>query len=305
MKTPSRIAQTPVSARRRPTSRKKPLRVALCVFPITADPWSNLESIARLARAAALKGARMAVFAEGALSGYFGEHFFDEKEIDRQGIDAVNRAAARVARDTGLYLVAGTLLCEGRRYFNSALAFSPSGRRLARYDKRHLTRRDHRFYTPGRRPALFRADGWTVGMLICFDARFPLWSHEYARRGTDILTYSLNMCGRRDLWKRPVMEAAVRTRAGENNVFVLAVNDGRPHPQMATLALDRGGRTLARALPTRPTVLVADLDPAVKYPIETDILSEHPRDYPLAARWAARALPRHFPGGGRRGAAGK
>jgi len=256
------------------------------VFPITADADRNFAAMERLTREAASKGARLVVFAEGALSGYFGEQFRDEVAIDPKRIEGLTRELGRVARESNVFLVAGTLRRDGAARFNSLVAFSPAGRRVARYDKRHLTSQDHRYYARGETsPALFRIDGWTIGLLLCFDVRFPVWAHEYARRGADVLVYAFNMCGKKGLWKRDVMEATLRTRAAENDVFAVSVNDGRPHPQIPTMAADRGGCTIARAFPTKPTVVVADLDPAVTYRIEEEIRREQPVDYTVASGW--------------------
>lgn len=290
----TRNRSTPVrSATRKPrrasAGNRSPLRVAMCVFPISADADRNFAAIEGLARAAASNGARLAVFAEGALSGYYGEHFKNPDAINPSHVGELNRRLGSLARETGIHLVVGTLVAEGEARYNSLLAFSPAGRRLARYDKRHLTRQDHRYYTRGETPpALIRVDGWNVGLLLCFDARFSLWSHEYVRRGADVLVYSFNMCGKSGLWKRAPMEATLRTRAAENHVFVIGVNDGHRHPQIPALAIDRGGCTLVRAFPTTPTVLLADLDPAVSYRIGEEILAETPVDYPVAATWDRR-----------------
>ncbi len=270
----------------RARSGKRPLRIGLAAFPVTSDPGKNFDQIERLTREAAKKGARLVLFPEGALSGYYGEHFLGTDEIDADRIEALNREVGRLAREAGVHVVVGTLVQQESGPANALVAFAPSGRRAATYVKRHLTRRDHEFYVRGGGPAFVRVDGWKVGLLLCFDARFPVWSHEYARRGADLLVYSFNMCGRRGVWKRPVMEATLRTRAAENNVFVAAVNDARAYPHVPAFAVDRGGCTIVRAFPRRPTVVIADLDPARDYAIEKEILAEQPVDYDVAADWA-------------------
>ncbi len=265
--------------------RAASLRVALAAFPIQRDPEANFREIESLAGEAARGGARLVVFAEGALSGYYGEQFHSADELDLAKIHRLTRELGAISRRHGLYLAAGTLEARAGAYYNSLLAFSPAGRRAACYRKRHLTSRDHLFYTPGDQPALFRVEGRRFGLLICFDVRFPLWAHEYARRGAEALIYSFHVCDRRGLWKRPVMEAHLRSRAAECDAFALAVNDARPHANAPLLAVDRAGRTLLRAWPARRALRFADLDFRSTHPIEREIRKSHAQSYEFTRRW--------------------
>ncbi len=263
-------------------------RAALCTFPVLGSPERNFARIEALSREAAAKGAHLAIFPEGALSGYYGEHFHDADSVDFALIASLNKRLGMLARELRMAIASGTLMRErDGRIFNSMLVFSASGRLAARYDKRHLTLRDTRFYSPGQSgPAIARIEGRRIGFLICFDARFPLWAHEYARRGAEVLVYGFNVCDRRGLWKRPALEAHLRSRAAENQVFLLAVNDGRAHPNVPLLAVDRGGLTLARAFPRRPLLKIVDLDFSRHYPMEREIVEGHALDYECASQWS-------------------
>jgi len=280
----------PVKSARRSTTRiaKAPrLLAALATFPISASIERNVRHVEQLTRQAAERKARLIVFPEGAVSGYYGEHFFRRDEVDAGELSGAHRRMGQLARENQLYLAAGTLFCDANkgRYSNSLAVWNPEGRRVARYDKRHRTGRDCRFYEPGHAPVLVTVDGIRVGLLICFDVRFPLWAHEYARRGAEVLVYVFNACDSRGLWKRPAMEAHLRSRAAENNVFVLSVNDARPHPNVPTLAVDRGGCTIVSGYPCRPSLQIAELDMSATYAIEDEIVAGHALDYPFCAKW--------------------
>lgn len=263
------------------------LRAGLAAFPVSGTIARNLRHIERLTRQAAGRKARLIVFPEGAVSGYFGEHFFRGDEVDAKELDRANRRLGELARENQLYLAAGTLFCDAKkgRYYNALTVWGPDGRRKATYIKRHRTGRDCRFYEPGRAPVLVTVDGIRVGLLICFDVRFPLWAHEYARRGAEVLVYVFNACDSRGLWKRPAMEAHLRSRAAENNVFVLSVNDARPHPNVPTLAVDRGGCILVSGYPCRSSLRIAELDMSAHYAIEEEIVAGHALDYSFCAKW--------------------
>lgn len=82
------------------------LTVATCQFPVSADVGANLRQITRQMSVAADRGARVAHFPEGALSGYAGTDFegfagFDWNEL-RTATDIITGHARRLglwARD--------------------------------------------------------------------------------------------------------------------------------------------------------------------------------------------------------------
>lgn len=286
------IAHDGVGAAPRDKDRASVLRAGLGAFAVGANPLENLAAIRRLVKRAAARSCDLVAFAEGAVSGYYGEHFNEAEAVDFSAIERAHVEIGALARAHGLTILAGTLHRDGDGRFRNALtAWGPDGAQVASYIKRHGTRRDERFYTNGTEPVLIDVRGRKVGLLICFDVRFPLWSHEYARRGAEVLVYVFNACDERSLWKRDVMEACLRARAAEANAFVLGVNDARPHQNVPCIALDRGGCTLARRFPTTSRLIVADLDFSKHYAIEREIVGGHSADYALAARWVEDPKP--------------
>ena len=263
----------------------KILSIGLAGFPITSDPKQNWKLIQHLTRQSVEQNARLVVFAEGALSGYYGEHFKHSDHLDMAQVDRLNEQLKELAREYKVFLVVGTITQKRSCFYNTLLALGPDGEEVARYDKRHLLKRDREFYTAGRSPALFEVDGHVVGLQICFDVRFPLWAHEYAKRGAEVLIYAANMCGKRGVWKRPVMEGHLRSRAAENSVFVAAINDLRPYPNLPVFAADPGGQTIVNTYPRSFRTVVTDLDFSVHYPIEEEIVAEYPTDYKLIRSW--------------------
>ncbi|MFX7808543.1 nitrilase-related carbon-nitrogen hydrolase, partial [Acinetobacter baumannii] len=80
-----------------------------------------------------------------ALPEYFcliGMHDGDKLALaEDEGAGPIQDALAAAARELGLWVVGGTLPLKATqpgRVRNSTLVFSPSGERLARYDKIHL-----------------------------------------------------------------------------------------------------------------------------------------------------------------------
>jgi deaminated glutathione amidase len=66
------------------------IRVATCQFPVSARIEANLSYVRRQVRAAKQRGADVAHFPEGALSGYAGTDFetFAGFDYKRQGVES-------------------------------------------------------------------------------------------------------------------------------------------------------------------------------------------------------------------------
>ena len=125
-----------------------------------------------------------------------------------------------------LTCVAGSAMLRRRgATTNTTLVFA-RGRTVASYDKIHLFRPagDHRFFVRGTRPVTFLLRAGRrrirVGLMLCFDLRFPELARELVRRGSEILVVPARWPRmRNEAWK-----TLLRARAIENQVFVIGCN---------------------------------------------------------------------------------
>ena len=132
-----------------------------------------------------------------------------------------------LSRDMVPVCVAGSLFYRAgtRRPTNTSLVFI-RGRLRARYDKIHLFRPAHdpRYFQPGRRLCLFplpdSVPRLTVGVMICFDLRFPELARSLAAQGARILVVPARWPAVRDDAWRTLLKA----RAIENQCFVVGCN---------------------------------------------------------------------------------
>ncbi|WP_119698646.1 carbon-nitrogen hydrolase family protein [Microbacterium halotolerans] len=239
------------------------MRIAICQFHSGTDKERNLATIAGLAAEAEASGAKLALFPELAM--------YDEPTL---GLSAVEHAEAldgpfvtglaTIARRTGLFLVAGmTERIDGERAYNTAVVVSPSDGLTARYRKAHLYDafgyRESDTIRPGELegPVTFEVDGVTVGVLTCYDLRFPEAARQHADAGTDLLLYpSAWMPGAR---KEDHWSTLLRARAIENTVFVAGVSQSPPDIGIGgSLIADPMGVTMAE-LGEHPGVATADV----------------------------------------------
>ncbi len=127
------------------------------------------------------------------------------------------------AQTYGLWLV-GSLLerdADGRRY-NTAIAVGPQGQVLPPYRKIHLFSGMHedQALSPGCAPRLWELPWGRVGVLVCYDVRFPELARAYALAGAQgLLLMAAWPMARRAHW-----DVLVQARAVENVLFVAAVN---------------------------------------------------------------------------------
>ena len=235
------------------------MKVAVIQMVSGADVSANLAQARSLLQAAADAGAELAVLPE-----YFcliGHSDADKLAIaEPLGQGPLQQFLADTARDTGLWLVGGTIPIQApssddqARVFNSSLVFSPQGKCVARYDKIHLFRFDNGrecydeslVLRDGTTPVTFdlpSGDGhaWRIGLSVCYDLRFPELYRHYANAGAHLLlvpsafTYTTGQ----DHW-----ELLLRARAIENLAFVAAAAQGGEH--------DNGRRTGGQALLADP-----------------------------------------------------
>ena len=168
---------------------------------------------------------------------------------------------SHTARKLGLWIVGGTLPLatqDPAHARNSSLAYAPSGKCVARYDKIHLFRfaqgqenyDETRVLEPGSEPVSFELsskDGhtYTIGMSICYDLRFP---ELYRALNADVLlvpsafTYTTGQAH----W-----EILLRARAIENLAYVLGAAQGGVHENTRrtwghSMLVDPWGEVLAQ-----------------------------------------------------------
>lgn len=123
------------------------------------------------------------------------------------------------------------------KYFIQQKVADPSGNFIASYNKIHLCDygdcNENRFFSPGSTISTFDCHGWTVGIMICADIRYPLLCRRLALQSTSAQLDStvLNTCQvvlqpacfSRDLSFR-TWKSFRETRAVENGVYFVATN---------------------------------------------------------------------------------
>jgi len=224
----------------------------------------------------------------------------------RGGGEALRRAAepiggrqtawlSALARRHGAWVLGGSLLeRDGGRIYNTTVLADRTGRVAAVYRKLHLFEatlengrvvREQDLYEPGDRPVLAAVEGWTCGLSICYDVRFPELFRFYAARGAELLFVPANFTQNtgKDHW-----ETLVKARAIENQSFVVAPNQCGANPETGvasyghSLIVGPWGEVLAQA-GAEETLLRATLDKAELARVRARVPAlQHRRQWPDA-----------------------
>lgn len=219
----------------------------------------NLKVLDEAAGRAAAAGAGLLAAPEMFLTGYaIGDDIARLAEpADGDSADAI----AEIATRHGLALAYGYPERDGDAVFNSAQLVSADGTRLANYRKTHLFgcfERDH--FTPGEQQVVqAELNGFTVGLLICYDVEFPEAVRSLAAGGARaVLVPTANPTG-----AEQVQEFLVRARACENNCGLVYANycgadEVFEYNGLSTICGPKG-EVLAQADAKTEEVIIADL----------------------------------------------
>jgi predicted amidohydrolase len=176
------------------------------------------ENLERALALAAPLGADLVVIPELWSSGYVFSSHAEVRSLAEDARDGPTaRALAAAARRERRHYVAGFPEWHRGRAYNSAMLVGPSGVRAV-YRKLHLFERERVWFAAGNLPlAVHRVGPARVGLMICFDWRFPEVARVLALLGADVLAHPSNLVF-------PQAQEAMRVRSLENQVYTVTAN---------------------------------------------------------------------------------
>lgn len=234
----------------------------------------NLETAGRLIASAAAAGAKLAALPENFY--IIGRHETDKVKVrEEEGRGPIQDFLSLVSKEHRIWILAGTvpISCDDENRIRSAcLLYDDTGRRVARYDKRHLFRfrqgeesyDEARTVEAGNRPVAVDSPFGRLGLSVCYDLRFPERYRELGEMDVIFVPSAFTVPTGQAHW-----EPLLRARAIENQAYVVAPAQGGTHAS--------GRRTYGHTMIVDPWGVVLGVQPEGEGVVLADIDLDHSR----------------------------
>tara|TARA_Y100001960_G_scaffold136087_1_gene144421 strand:- start:289 stop:1080 length:792 start_codon:yes stop_codon:yes gene_type:complete len=166
------------------------------------------------------------------------------------------------AKKINTYIFAGLVEVDREYVYNSSVIVGPGGF-IGRYRKIHLFDTEKAcFHAGSEPPPVFDLNGIKVGVMICFDWRFPEMARSLALKGAEIIAHPSNLV-------LPHCPQAMVTRCLENRIYAITAdrvgNESRvPDEPLYFIGqsqvVDPDGNILIRASETAEEVQIIEID---------------------------------------------
>lgn len=238
------------------------------------DPLVNLATVDQLLAQLPKAEQHLAVLPEG-VAVFAGPEGLNLQFAETLGSGPLQTAYAALAKKHQLHLLVGTLptqTSDPTRFASSSLLYSPQGELIADYQKIHLfdalvndsskQYQESAATVPGEKLSLVPLDTLKLGMLICYDMRFPGLAQALAALGMNVMAVPSAFT---TVTGEAHWHTLLRARAIETQSFVLApaqvgthINGRQTYGH--SLIIDPWGRILAEADGSSEMVLSVEAD---------------------------------------------
>jgi predicted amidohydrolase len=235
---------------------------AIQMQPVLLDPEKNLEKIIQFIYEASHIGAEVLVFPECSLSGY--GLSLDEAQTFSEPIPGpAIKQITEACRDTHCIVAVGMLEKDSEGNIYNAAALLGADGLLGKYRKTHLPYLGvDRFLSRGDLiHGPFDTEVGKLGLLICYDLRFPEPIRVLALKGAHVILLPTAWPSAATLYP----EFMAQSRSSENSLYLVAAN--RIGEERGTRYLGRSlivgvnGEKLAEGRNDQEEILIAEVEP--------------------------------------------
>ncbi|MGI5891954.1 MAG: carbon-nitrogen family hydrolase [Bacillota bacterium] len=198
------------------------MKAAVLQFNIqSGDVEGNRKKASDLIIQAAEQGAELVLLPELWNCGYALDRLSELAETSR---GSSIRMLQKLAKKNNLFIIGGSIgEKKDGKFFNTSFAINQEGNIVSKYRKVHLFSlglEEHKYFSPGGEWVLTQTPWFTVGMMVCYDLRFPEFARNLVMRGARLLTIPAQWPTSRETDWRILCQA----RAIENQCFVMSAN---------------------------------------------------------------------------------
>lgn len=196
---------------------KKIFNAASVQFDITiGDVDANLSYVLAEIKNLSKEGVKLIVLPEMWSTGYAWRKLGKLSERTPEILRELKKASGK-----GTVIIGSMPEMDGTNIYNTAYVID-SGKLLGKYRKIHLfaPMKEDYFLNAGNEPLLCNTSIGKIGVLICYDVRFPELARRLTLEGAEILVVPAE-------WPHPRLDhwrTILKARAIENQLFVIAAN---------------------------------------------------------------------------------
>ena len=206
-------------------------KLAVCQIRTELDKKVTMDKAERMVREAARNGANVVVLPEMYNCPYSKKYF--KPFADAENGESLEQMSAW-AKENGVILVGGTIPeKDGDKLYNTCFVFDETGKVIAHHRKMHLFDvdieggirfKESNHFAAGNEITTFDTKYGKMGVLVCFDMRFPELVRAMARRGAEgvFCPAQFNMTTGPKHW-----ELTIRARAMDNEIFYVGASAAR------------------------------------------------------------------------------
>lgn len=243
----------------RPTFGRGKVRIGGVQFSgIKGEKEKNIATAERMIREAVGKGAQLVMTPEVVLTGFVGGE--RERTMAEPIPGPTTERFGRLARELRAYLLIGMSELRDGEICNAMAVLSPDGTLIDVMRKVHI----NRYETSGNWRNGSRFPVWEFqtptgrfrgGIMICYDRELPESARIFMLKGADVIFNPLaTTCPTSDIHR-----CLLRTRAFENELYIVMVNHAAPRQNGHSMVFDFKG-DIVREMDEKERVFVHELD---------------------------------------------
>jgi len=203
-------------------NRKPKMKICLAQIDVQLGcVEENTKKMTRWIERAGSEGNDLIVFPEMSDTGYDMDVILKTSSDWNSGvIESIKQAAAKA----NINVIAGISERVASDVYNSIAVLDRNGKQIGKYRKTHLITAEptceQLFLKAGEELGVVEIEGHLIGLMTCYEIRFPEIARTLALRGAEILVIPAAW----PLIRLPHWEALILARAIENQVFVAATS---------------------------------------------------------------------------------
>lgn len=229
------------------------MNIVLAQRIVSRDLSANFAQIkAQLAQAAE---DAWVIFPEGMLSGYAPADAHYIASLDAKTLITAIDEIQQICNAHNCNCIFGTAFPHEGQWFNATLALIP-GKPSTLYFKNNLARLDHTHFAPGCGLQTYHTQDTTFGVQMCRELLFPEQWRALKQHGAQVIFHINNAIQPHDaVWRHVLI-----TRALENQIYVVSVNNGASPQALASCVISPQGEVLLELPIQQASTASIDLD---------------------------------------------